>query len=281
MRSYSNFLLFEDVLTNLPAGSDIILQAANTLVNPIVSIVANDCGTYLGSVIPLTYAALGKMELANSTPLTESRISTLLSQGVTTIRVRNTTTCISKGGLCSVCYQATSGIANTPVGNFVTLTSEFVYQTDLIVGDGVNASYPVTQSSSQYTKTNVSGGAYYPEVLSLTDTTITFNSVRQPTQTFALEYYQVSTDPLLEYIAKSYSGSLLGLSPLPSYQLQLKPSLYLSMFSDSQIQLLRNELDLYSKNIPPLYLEYCDKISDTLEKVLYILYIYAIYANVQ
>ena len=280
MRSYSNFLLFEDVLTNLPAGSDIILQAANTLVNPTVQIVETDCGTLLGSIVPLTYAILGRMELTSGLPLTETSIANLLNQGVSTVRVRSVPTCISKNGICSTCYTASYGVVGASVGSFATLSSELVYKTDIIVGDGVNSSYPVTQNSSQYTKTNLAGGAYYPEVLSLTDSLITFNSVRTTFQTFALEYYMVSTDPLLEYIAKSYSGSLLGLSPLPSYQLLIKPSLYQSLFSDSQVYLLRDELNLYSKNIPPLYLDYCDKVSDVLEKVLYIIYIYSIYANV-
>jgi hypothetical protein len=162
------------------------------------------------------------------------------------------------------------------IGTRVTLNSELIYRTQVIVGDGVNISYHVSQTSSDYTRTNI---AYYTQVSSLTDTTITFRSIRSPTDIFVLDYYTVSSNSFLEYIAKSYSGALLGLAPLPSYQLLLKPSLYETMFSNSRIQLMRNELDNYKSNIPPLHLEYCDTISDVLEKILFIIYLYAVYAN--
>lgn len=284
MRSYSNFLLFEGALTNLPLGSAPIVDAANFLVNPTVSIIETDCGTLLGSTIPLTYDAVGYeavgfLELFTQTFLTVQRIQALLGQGVTSIKIRSTSTCVSKGGICATCYNGSFRPTILPaVGSLIKLSSEFVYSSQIIIGNGVDSVYPVTQNSTQYSKTNVS---YYPEVLSLTDTQITFSTIRQTTDIFTLHYYKPTSDPLLEYVAKSYSGSLIGLAPLPSHQLLIKPSLYSSLFSDSHIQVLRNELDNYKADIPPQYLDYCDTIVDKLEKVLYIIYTYAIYGNIQ
>lgn len=301
MRTYANFLLLEDVLTNLPAGSTFIQNAANTLMNPNVEIVELNCGTLLGSVQPLNYSLEGQTELANDTVITIDRITTLLSQRVSSIRIRNISTCISKGGICDACYNTfravlvprvlegtwlldgswdLDGTISPPPTSRLTLSSEFIYKTDIIIGDGINSSYHVTQNSSQYTKTNLTENVYL-DVVGLTDTTITFTTVRHPTDIFALHYYDINSDPFLEYIAKTYSGGLLGISPLPSYPTLLKPSLYQTMFSTSQMSLLRNELNTYANNIPPTYLEYCDTIVDTLEKVLFIIYLYAIYANVQ
>ena len=299
MRSYANFLLFEDVLTNLPAGSPLILTAANTLMNPFISIVETDCGTLLGSVVTLDYSQEGQTELATNTPLSIARISSLMAQGVKTIHIRNISTCVSKGGICRTCYDASTARLSLldgtwPLdgsrylnghdhislpGDIIQLSSEFIYMTQIFIGDGVNASYPVSQTSADYTKTNITGGGY-PEVVSLTDTTITFATIRTSNDIFSLHYYKISSDPFLEYIAKSYSGALLGLAPLPSYQLLLKPSVYETMFSESQIHMLRMELDRWSSNIPPSFLAYCDTITDTLEKILFIIYLYAIYANV-
>lgn len=300
MRTYANFLLFEDVLTNLPSGSILIQNAANSLMNPHVKVVETNCGTLLGNIKTLDYSLEGQTELANLAPLTTTRITTLLNQGVTSIRVRNISTCISKGGVCNTCYYSSiviprfldgtwfyngsitlnGVISYVPINSELTLSSEFVYKTEVITGDGINNIYPVSQNSSDYTKTNLDV-RFYPEVVSLTDTAITFTTIRSPNDIFVLHYYKVSSDPFLEYVAKTYSGGLLGISPLPSYQTLLKPSLYQTMFSSSQVYQLRLELDKYSNSIPPLYLEYCDTIKDTLEKVLLIIYLYAIYANVQ
>ena len=284
MRSYSNFILFEGALTNLPIGSAPIIEAANFLVSPTVPIIEVDCGTLLGSTLPLTYntvgyETVGYLELFTQTFLTVQRVQILLAQGVSSVKVRSTSTCVSKGGVCTTCYNGSFRPTVLPaVGSLVTLSSTFIYASQIIIGNGVDSVYPVSQNSTQYTQTNVS---YYPEVISLTDTQITFSTVRQSTDIFTLHFYKLSSDPLLEYIAKSYSGSLMGIAPLPSYQLLLKPSLYSSLFSDSHMQLLRNELDNYSSNIPTQYLDYCDTIVDKLEKVLYIIYTYAIYGNIQ
>ena len=299
MRTYSNFLLFEDVLTNLPTASTLITSAASTLLNPSITIVSEDCGTFLGNVVPVDYSAVGLVESATKAPLTVSRITQLMSQGITTIRVRTLYSCISKKGVCATCYESSvrqiprlldgswyldgtislSGIGLLPVGSVVSIPNEFIYKSDIIIGNGISATYTLTQDPSQYTRTSFEP-LINTEVQSIVGTTITFNSVRLPSDIFVLHYYTISSDPFLEYMAKSYSGALLGIAPLPSYQLKLKPSLYQGMFSDNQVSLLKNELTPYSTSIPPTFLEYCDTINDPLEKVLFIIYLYAIYGNV-
>lgn len=107
MRSYSNFLLFKNVLENLPTGSRIIQDAARMIMNPYITIIEADCGTLLGKIEKLSYALEGEIELGTQNRLTIARIGLLLSQGVTTIRIRSISTCTSKKGLCMACYTST------------------------------------------------------------------------------------------------------------------------------------------------------------------------------
>ena len=282
MRTYANFLLFEGVLSTLPTGSSAILNAAASIVSPYVPIVEADCGTQLGTLSTVGYNIEGQTELATGSLITIPRISTLLTMGTPTIRTRNTSSCISKGGICAACCTATTRTIHT-VGSIVKIPNEFIYKTDIIKGDQHNHSYPVYQASSSYIYTNLTPGhnfPVYPEVVSLSDSSITFSSVRTVNDVFALHYYTNSTDPFLEYLARSYSGGLFGLAPLTSYTMPIKPSVYQTLFSPQKVQAMRLELDNYSSIIPTDYLQYCDTIQDVLERVLFIIYLYAIYANV-
>ena len=283
--------------------SSTLVQTANTLVNPTSKIIEADCGTLLGSVVtPIDYTLVGSIELANSTPINTYRVAQLLNGGISPvpyIRVRTLSTCVSHGGVCALCYASAYGVDPVlldgswtlngaspltgsqllPTGTVVNLPSLYVFATDIIVGDGISTTYNVSYTSAQYVATSYNP-ILNPEVVSLTDTSITFSSVRQPSDIFVLHYYIESSDPFLEYIAKSYSGSLLGIAPLSSYPLLLRPSVYQTMFSDSQIAVMKNELTIYAPTIPTGMLDYCDTIRDPLEKVLFILYLYAIFANI-
>lgn len=279
MRTYANFLLFEDVLTNLPTGSLPIRAAADTLMAPLIKVTSNDCGTFIGTTATVDNTLVGRVELITGVPITSDRITQLLSQGITSIKIRDLHSCIAPGGICKLCYESSTGFTAVK-GDTLQIWSEFIYSSDIIVGDAISNIYPLSQSSSQYSRTS-----YDPitdtEVLAVDDTSITFASVRTPSDVYVLHYYTRSSDPFLEYIAKSYSGGLLGIAPLPSFPTILRPSLYQGMFSDSQILMLKNELAIFATNTPQSYLDYCDTIRDPLEKVLLIIYLYAIYANIQ
>jgi hypothetical protein len=300
MRTYANFLLFEDVLSNLPPQSVILTSAANTLMNPITTLIEEDCGTTLGTLITtIDYSIVGLVELATGAPITVARISQLQASGTTQIRVRSVPTCISHGGVCATCYSASYGINPRlldgtwqldgtvmltgrqllAAGTTVQLPSMYVYDTDIITGDGISTSYAISQTTSDYDATSFNP-ITSPEVAYITDTNIVFNTVRTPSDIYVLHFLKYSSDPFLEYMAKSFSGSLLGISPLSSYPLTLRPSVYQSMFSPSQIAVMKSELFKYSPTAPQQILDYCDTIRDPLEQVLLILYLYAVFANI-
>jgi hypothetical protein len=369
MRSYANFLLFEDVLLNAPEGIPLITKAISDLISPTITIVEPDCHTTLGTIKDTSYSLVGKTELSNNIVLTRARIKYLLSIGQSKIHIRSMSSCTTKKGVCYQCYKtigyvlrynrvldgswlldgsgSLDGLTDTPTynhsldgtwnldGSFILsgetygtphntisipeferyidgswaldntiyldgvkpyfpgvkrkLFSEVIYKTQTIKGDGINKTYPLSEVAGDYLRTQItileSGGVQYfpgfPEIATMTDTSITFTSVWGPEDVFTIHYYRISTNALLEYISKSYSGSLLGLADVSDSLPIVKPSVYEEMFSDSRVHLLMDSLRNSSLNIPTQYLDYCDTIADTLEKVLLMSYLYAIYQNVQ
>ena len=279
MRTYANFLLFEDVLTNLPSGSISINAMANTLVAPIVKVTTDDCGTFIGTIETVDNTLVGRVELSTGLPITADRVAQLISQGINSLRVRDLHSCIAKDGICPLCYNSSTGYS-TSKGSSIQVLSEFVYTSDVIVGDGISTEYPLSQTPSQYSRTSYNS-TVDTMVNHLTDTSIVFNSIRTPSDVYVLHYYMKSSDPFLEYIAKSYSGGLLGIAPLPSFPTILRTSLYQTMFSSNQIALLKSDLVEFAPSTQQQYLDYCDIIRDPLEKILFIIYLYAIFANVQ
>ncbi len=75
-RTYANFLLFENVLDNLPDGTGTIMQqAVQMLSSPIVKVVEENCCTLLGKVVTVNYELEGMIDLATDTPI--SRLTQL------------------------------------------------------------------------------------------------------------------------------------------------------------------------------------------------------------
>jgi len=97
---------------------------------------------------------------------------------------------------------------------------------------------------------------------------------------YTVRFYRETSEPLQGYIARSYSGDLLGMKPLPTTSTIIRESLYASIIPESILSMMLIELSPL-KSIPSTYLEYVDRIHDKLEKALYILYLYAIFSNVQ
>lgn len=299
MRTYANFLLFDGVLDNLPSVSVPMVLAATKLLNPHVTIVSPDCQTLIGNPVPADFAAIGLTELATSSVITSSRVNYLLSIGVTIIRTRSTSTCSSKNGLCIKCYSTAAGAGNildgawtldgshtlnggalsgsSPIttGTILVVPNRYISHYQLITGDGFNTTFPSSVDSSFYNSTDLPSSTGF-----ISNNMITFLVAPTAGEIIPIHYYSPSSTPLLNYLAKSYSGSILGVSPLPTYKLIVKPSIYQGMFTSNEVSLLRAELDKYASNIPVTTLNYCDTIPDTLEKVLLIIFLYSIYANV-
>lgn len=283
MRNYSNFLLFEDLLDSLPSGSAFLLNSANVIINPVVSITSMDCNTLLGTYINLNYEQEGKVELATGLPLTRDRISDLLAEGKYTISIRETNSCKEINGICQACYQA-SFRADTPpeVGSLVQVISKFNYQSDLIIANGVNSEYILTQSDEDYYSVEVihDGSVIDSSEYVLESNKIIFNNPPSRLSVYVIHFFKESSDPLLGYISKTFTGGLLGLKPLPTHSLPIRRSIYDLLLTDSYLNSMVQELRLFPE-IPATYKEYIDSIHDRLEKALYILYLYALFGNIE
>lgn len=286
-RTYANFLLFEEVLDNIPTSSPVMRQAVGYLLNPMVKVVEEDCGTFLGEMVDTSLELQGKIETVTGDPLTAGRIIQLLSQGTYKVGIRNLTTCLShtSGGICRKCYAGTYlGDTAPAVGSNLSIPSSLIYQTDVLIGDGATTTFTLSETSDDwYSVKVINQGVIVPSSqYTLGYNTITFNTAPVLDSTaglYVVHFHKQNTDPFQGWIAKTYSGSLLGMQALPSLKPLLRMSLYEAQFSDSFVSMIVEETSKI-KTIPVTYINYIDSIHDKMEKVLLALYLYAIYSNV-
>ncbi len=309
-RTYSNFLLFEDVLDNLPnTSSRIILQAVDLLLNPIVKVVEEDCHTVLGEVSDLKFESEGLTYIQAKYPtsylvsnhthyitstavLDNATIMELLAQGIYKVGIRNLHSCNShlNGGICRKCYSASLFGEEAPiVGYSVSIPTKLVYQTDTIIGNNLDQDFVLSETDdSWYSIKVIKDGLVLVEGIDYTLSvnsegaidTIHFPSAPGINSIYIVHMLKENLEPFLGVISKSYSGGLLGIKPLPTLKTMLRESLYQELFSDTFLELILEEVKGLT-TIPVTYIDYLDKIHDKLEKVLYTLFVYAIFKNVK
>jgi len=285
-RTYSNFLLFEDVLDNLPEDSSpILLQAVNFLLNPSTVIVEEDCGTLLGKVVQTNFELEGLTYLATGDKLSHSSIQSLLADGKYKIRIRDLHSCNShlKGGVCQKCYEATLLGETAPlIGTALSIPTSLIYQSDLLIGNNYTSKFPVSQTEDDWYDLKVihNGEIIDPSLYTIGFDFIQFPSILATNDTYVVHFLQENTEPFQGYVAKTYSGGILGMEPLPTLDTMLRESLYEAMFPDNFFSLMMEELKTL-KTIPSTYSDYVERIHDKLERVLYVLYLYALYKNLE
>jgi hypothetical protein len=125
-RSFTNFLLFEGILDNLPDTNPRLVAFANKLLHPRVPIIEDDCETKLGDVVKLTRDAVGKVSLFSygtfeydsgsgvefttilaDDILIDDQVTGLLTT-FTQISTRSMPTCTSEGGICRKCLRGSN-----------------------------------------------------------------------------------------------------------------------------------------------------------------------------
>lgn len=286
MRTYANFLLFEDLLDNLPIGAPLLTQMASNIISPRVQMIEEDCGTLLGSVEDTVFALEGKVELATDTALSRTRIEELLGEGKYTVAIRDLHSCISTGGICKKCFQATYPTYTNEIviGQSIQVPSSLNYQSDVLVTDGINRTFNLTQNQDDYYSVIVvKNGLIVPtNMYTLTYDTIVLNDALpiDINTVYVVHFYKANSEPLLGYISKTYTGGLLGLTPLPALKTPIRESLYQTLISDSMILNMTSQLRPFKALIPTTYMDYLDRIHDRLEKALFILYLFAVFGNV-
>ncbi len=183
------------------------------------------------------------------------------------------------GGICRRCYEGSLiGQTAPPLDSTIQIPISLIYQADVLIGDGRTSTFALSQTSDDwYSYKVVQNGLVVDHSLyNLDYDLITFSSVVTLNDVFVVHFYQEDLSPFQGYMAKTYSGGLLGMKPLPTLPLMLRPILYENQFNDTFIGLMLTELNSLHA-IPSTYVDYIERIHTKLEKILYILYLYAIY----
>lgn len=272
----------EDLFDYLPTSSPLINQFSDSIFNPVLPVVANDCGTMLGTIIDLSPSSEGLIDLSTDEQLDQVSIVHYLSNGIYKLATRDLHSCTAIGGICQRCYSASFPKDGVPtVGTTVKVKSNYVAGVDRFTSNGNDLSFGVDVTTDMYDDSSVYfAGALQPKsAYTLTDLSLTLNSP-QPIGTYiTAKFIKYSAKPYFGYVANTYSGSVLGIMPLPTSGLTVRPSLIRSLINDGIIQEIITELSGYS-TIDPSYLTYANMVKDPLEKALFLFGIYGIYANI-
>lgn len=284
MRTFSGLLVLEDVLDYIPHDSPMITSLETLVFHPTLQIVEADCGTTLGKIEPVNYEIEGKTELATGLVISKARIDAILATGTYNTSIRTLDTCISKGGICAACYLSSHpGTTTLAVNSRVIVDCEYIYKNEVLAAQDTQAVFTLGLASNLYTRLYVfregvllSAGVDY----TLVGTTLTLTSPFSGSgKNLLVRYMQNNRSPYLLWLSKTYAGSMLGLKPLASPALTLRPLLLASLLEENRLQLVQEYLGNISA-IPPSYLTYCATIIDRLERALYMLALYAIFRNV-
>jgi len=279
MRSYSALIVFEGVLDTMGTSDVDLTSFANTVFSPTVQVVETNCGTTLGYKRAVTYEIEGNVELATGVPISKDRIDQLLASGVYQVKTRTLHTCISQGGVCATCAAAHQNTSVLPsVGALVQVLPVYEVAAEVVVVPANATSVTLITSPDVYTEARVySNGVHLTSGYSISGTTFT-PPVSSSMKQYAIRYFTSTRAPFLGWLASTYSGSLLGLKPLPSQPLPIRTLLLSSLIQGSVLtQLVANVPS--TSAIPEDMLRYLSQIQSPLEKALFLLTLRAIYDN--
>lgn len=282
MRSYSGLLVFEDIFDYVPTENPDVGSLAGMIFTPNVPIVSADCGTTLGEFASVNYELEGKVELATGLVISKDRIDQLLFHGIYEVATRNLRTCIASNGVCQACYAASNQRLSVPaINSRVIIQPEYVLATDVIKAHQGENSWTISYSPDEYLYEYIYiNGVLQPtSSYSISGTTLAFNTALASDVNIVIHYTDNNKASYLIYLAKTYSGSMLGMKPLPSQLLPIRSLLISSLIPDNKLEFVI-EYTKDSKKIPDDYKNYLDSISDKFEKTLYTIAINCIFADV-
>lgn len=283
IRTYAGLLVLEDLFDYIPTNNQDVVNLANMVFSPNLQVVTNDCGTTLGLITTVNYSAEGLIELATGDSLSRDRIGQLLHNGIYSVSVRSTSTCIANGGICAKCYSASYPRVTTPnINDRVVIYPEYAVRTDALSGVHGQTVFELTLNDNQYAFNYVYNNGQL--LVQGTDYSISGNylTLVTPLATdggITVRYTSYNRAAFLIYLAEQYSGSMLGMNPLPRELLPVR-SLLLTSLVNSAILDVVLELTTASKSIPSELSAYGDTIKDPLEQALYLLALQALFANV-
>lgn len=224
-RSYGNSLLLQNAysIDDIPDTVPQLKRFAEKVLRPSIKCVEEDCGTTLGRKLPIPDVDVdGLIALDKDEPIWDGRVIndsyvvSRLREGIYHVRVRDTSSCISKGGFCQIC------------------------------GSGFNQ--------------RVGDVNNYPEIG---------------------KYYKLDagTRPYINHVADTYSGSIMGYSPITSDPLPAREELWDDIVSDYEMDAMCRLLKDKLKQSPDEN-DYLYSIENKLERALAIIGCYGVYGSV-
>lgn len=276
----------EDLFDNLPDDDTTLYNEGQQLFNPTVIIVEDDCLTNLGNRISLDYSHIGQWDLALDRAITKADIDYFLSQGSYYRFIRNPPHCISQGGVCRKCYQATNpGDTTSTVGSPVSLYSLLVVATQTVLLPAGATKFVLNTDGSDISDVHLYYNDVYAEdydltVLSTGEYEITLNAAPVTGDVAFVRMFNGTSSPFMSYLSATYAGNLLGAAYLATGDLPIRTGLLKERITESRLASLENALEKHSQHIPPTYVEYITKIKDPLERELYILALYGVFYDV-
>jgi hypothetical protein len=278
-RNFTNTLLFDSALDAIPSSQSLLWNTLNQIVHPTIEVGEDACNTLLGETIAVDYDAQGRIELSTGLPINKARIIALLGQGIYSVSVRSTATCISQGGVCRACIASSYPEAVLPaIGSYFQLKSRlevdvFAYS---LPASSVIVSLP--HSTGVYdTLVVFQNGLVVPSsTYSISESTLTFGSPSASIRDLTFKFYVNSAVTFYYWLAETYAGSLLGIKPIGRGLLVIRKELLLEVIPEADIDAL---VDLLSKSeiVPEDSRNYLVGIMDPLEKAIFALVLSAIF----
>lgn len=281
MRSYAALLVLEDIFNYVPTSFPDVVGLAGMIFTPNLPIVSVDCNTTLGDFKTVNYELEGAVELATDLVISKNRIDQLLYSGVYEISTRSTSTCVAHEGICQKCYNASNQYRAIPaIGSRVTIEPEYLVKTDVINANSGDITWRLSQPASTYQSVHiyVQGVLQNPATYTITNQTLTFNTALASAANVVVHFTRNNLSPFLVYLAKTYSGSLLGMASLPAPALPIRSLLLKSLIPDTKLQSVVE----YTTELPQVSQEfknYLTTIQDPLEQSLFALALNCIFAN--
>jgi hypothetical protein len=281
-RSYTGLILLETLFDSLPEINPDLTSFSTSVFTPHVPVVESDCGTALGELTPVNYELEGKVELATGNIISKERVEQLLSMGVYQTSVRTLSTCVSKNGVCQACYHSTHQYEPLPaVGSSVQVFPEYVSGTDVLALLEGSSSAVLSLSTEQYDRAYVyySGTLINPQDYSVLGNTLQLKAPVPHAIDLTVRFTTITRAPFLGWLAGTYSGSLLGMMALPSPKLPIRKRLLTSLLPTAVLDLLSTQAETLNQ-VPTESITYLEKITDPLEKALFVIALHGIFLNV-
>lgn len=282
MRSYSGLLVLENIYDYIPGNNPDIVNFSRSIFSPSVLVTKDDCGTTLGNIQPVNYELEGHVELATGEVISRARIEQLLFQGIYTIATRTLDTCIAPDGVCRRCYEASRPRLVVPdVGTRVTIEPEYEISTTALSGTPDQMTYSLELDTTQYVDLYVyiQGVLQSSSAYTVSGKQLALTTPLASNQNIVVRYTAPNRAPFLVWLAATYSGSVLGMKPLPAPMLPIRAQLLTSLVPQNRLELLMSYTQELTK-IPQELRDYMLQIKHPLERALYMLTINSVFANV-